>query len=353
MVGHERAKCPQSGENKKSSPETEAVTKENDKGDSNAQKENGNGINTGNQKGQQEKDNSGTTTNEKGKNVIEEGNSAYGPWMVVQRTSRERKNGKPAAGKSSGGVTKVGTRYAVLRDSAEEGEKNKKASEETTHVSNLDNKARPINQPTTRPTSALILAQKNNVPSRPTKKNPNPENLIAQPKKNLPAHTTTQTSNSILAKGANPQINSAPSQSTEPPQSQPAPPNQPLLSPHPPIITTITNNTHKTSSISNLSPTPSPSPPHPPDQVETMMEDFVPAIAEAIMEDREEPEPDPPDLNSIDSIIMVEALVQYEENRLIPENPASNGVLQGDVDKMQTNEEQALPQGGEAAMMIE
>ncbi|XLR08092.1 hypothetical protein S83_036030 [Arachis hypogaea] len=76
-----------------------------------------------------EEGNNGKNNNNKGKKVMEEEDSAYGPWMMVQRTNRGKKAGKVQPGEGSGGaqnaILKIqnqekGTRFAILSVAEEE-----------------------------------------------------------------------------------------------------------------------------------------------------------------------------------------------------------------------------------------
>ncbi|MED6157903.1 hypothetical protein PIB30_027699 [Stylosanthes scabra] len=94
----------------------------------------------------------------------------------------------------------------------------------------------------------------------------------------------------------------------------------PKPDPKPTFKHLVTSPNHAPIPTSSHTPPPAPidphNPPQPhPSQNDSLVEEFVPEIVvpEAEMEDRIEPEPKPPDLHSIDSVIMIEALNQYEE----------------------------------------
>ncbi|MED6110945.1 hypothetical protein PIB30_047699 [Stylosanthes scabra] len=100
MVGHEKNSCPKktvAPANNDKNGEEGSSSKAAEAGISN------NGSTTGNQ---------GTTEEDRDKNVQPKEDDSFGPWMIVQRTTRGRKKGGTNIEEGSGGMGASGSKNA-------------------------------------------------------------------------------------------------------------------------------------------------------------------------------------------------------------------------------------------------
>ncbi|MED6212792.1 hypothetical protein PIB30_086920 [Stylosanthes scabra] len=188
--------------------------------------------------------------------------------MVVQRTSRGRKNAKSAPGESRGQQL---AKKEMLR--------------RMPHL--LWPTLNPLHQTTRKPKRRLYPSP---LPAHPKRSKKLAQNK--KPKNTLPYRFPPKLTPPLVPQPTGPL------------------PSQPNPSP----ISSLTHSPQPSTSPPPDSPLLHPNPNHSQDDI--MVEEFIPETAtlEAKMEEfTKNPEPEPPDLHSIDTTIMVEAMVQYEK----------------------------------------
>ncbi|MED6201044.1 hypothetical protein PIB30_091184 [Stylosanthes scabra] len=151
---------------------------------------------------------------------------------------------------------------------------------------------------------------------------PNPKPISANPVTTKTPYSTTQDQNPTQRPTKKNPSNPKPTHATTTSQPQPKPTSNMSV---PPI------------------PQPSPEPALNQSQDESMTEEFVPktAIPEAELEDSVHPEPEPPDLHSIDSAIMIEALKQHEEKANSHNDKDSEMIMQDGEGSPEVKDENA------------
>ncbi|XP_016186131.1 uncharacterized protein LOC107627827 [Arachis ipaensis] len=308
MVGHEQNNCPKK------------VTVEETQKDPQAAMEEGTRVEkTGSGNDGKEKGNTGIGTKEKGKKVIGEGNSAYGPWMTVQQITRGKRAAKQNTEASSGGKGETssrntigengtnGTRYHVLRNM----EGTSPDDHNTDHANhlreeNVTSKGKKNNTEKT----VTVMEQHQTKPFNQKKPQANKnkqDTKTAQPKEK------TQTINP-KQKNQNATQQTHPKNPIEPQQRMTITQEQNNLIPasldskntpenHPRCNTYEPQSTHETTMN-----TP---------QDAHLEQEIVPETIQGdeIMEEVMEPDPKPPDLNSIETEVMLEAIMKYEEQQ--------------------------------------
>ncbi|KAL4395276.1 hypothetical protein AHAS_Ahas02G0235800 [Arachis hypogaea] len=218
------------------------------------------------------KEDSNDNSNNKGKSVIQEEGGDYGPWMVVKRTNRGKRATKGNSGAEGGGMNVDGTRNPQ--------------SKEGTRFTILrendegNNHAEPGMSPYLTNQAHNPLTQHRTL----SQQNPNTEptfHLINQQNNLTPAQTTS---------------------------SVPITNDVPLL--ESPTKQNIEDSLQQTS----------------------MVEEFVPEMIQEDenMEDHQGPPPAPPDLNSIGTDVMLEAIRKYEETR--PNSPQQSEPIKLNVE---------------------
>ncbi|RYR02498.1 hypothetical protein Ahy_B06g081287 [Arachis hypogaea] len=256
---------------------------------------------------------------DKGKQVIEERNEAYGPWMLVQRSTRGRKGAKgDNTTGGSGGMEKgangkgwgSGTRCAVLRTQEDEVELEGSNSQQNIPSKQIQVETEALNKENKLITSNRTHKTQNHAQtSKPASPRPGD-----QPNPTNPKPKKTFNSNSdepITTQKIHEPISSNPGPLPSPFNPVPNKPNNIASS-----ETKIVKNQHShhpenwTCTQSNTQV----------DIQDTFIQDSFLAISTPMEEEiNHPPDPKPPDLHSIETEIMLEAAMELEKEQEIQE----------------------------------